>query len=155
MLNYPYHATDDRRERILSNWRSVKPGMSSGEVEALLGDPDEVNKTYEPQMYKPAETGKSYVYLIERLEANGSVKSMKEILIRIHMDQSGRVKNIIPVGLAQLPSSLPSPYTPSSSVSSEGELKRGRTGREIGKSGREIREIGSRKGDQNQEKVSG
>ena len=99
MQSHPYYAREERRSRILANLPLVKPELESQDVRKLLGEPDEINDTYEPQKHRPAKIGFSYVYVIQRLRPTGSMESMQEKFVRVHFDVAERVVRVDLVGL--------------------------------------------------------
>lgn len=64
-VEHAYQATDIRRERILSNSPKVRRGMTADEVKALLGEPDEIIRTYDPRNWSK-RTGTLYQFIIRK-----------------------------------------------------------------------------------------
>jgi hypothetical protein len=98
-LRYPYLAPVERQQQILNGYQRVHLGMSKKDVMAVLGAPDEKNATYEAKISNPRQVGFSYVYIVQRLKASGSVDAMQEKLVRVHFDEAGSVIRVIPVGI--------------------------------------------------------
>jgi hypothetical protein len=63
-----------KRDAIMRGYAKIKTGMSSREVESIIGEPDEIN---------PNKIGYSYVYLISRAKAHGSADDKNEHLVRV------------------------------------------------------------------------
>ncbi len=100
-IDYPYYASQERRDTIENGCGELRTGMYSDEVKGILGEPDEVNDTLRPEdiLNKNAEpVGYSYVYLIQRLCETGSVDERDEILLRLHFDLENKLTRIDGVG---------------------------------------------------------
>lgn len=119
--SYPYRAGAERQSLLLSNWPKVDVDMTASEVRALLGEPDEVNPTYNSIHAKSAKKiGYSFVYLLQRLQKNGSVLEKNEKLIRVHFGLNDKVTRVIPVGLR--PTSSASSGIEAEKLGSDGDV---------------------------------
>jgi hypothetical protein len=98
---YPYYASKEQCSRIRNNWKLIEVGASAARVKELLGEPDQINPTYEPQIKNPRQIGYSYVYLLRALRGSGSVDEIQASLVRIHFDLDGRVARVDPVDVEQ------------------------------------------------------
>lgn len=101
-LVYPYTAPADKESRVLSAVHSIRLGMHVQDVQRLLGVPDEINKTYEPKYRSPKEIGKSFVYVLARKAAKGSMLEKSERLVRIHFNLDDLVTRVTSVGIPEV-----------------------------------------------------
>ncbi len=92
-IEYPYSASEQRRNIIFDNMNKLKSGMNKKEVVQLLTLPDEINATYPSNVTAKDTIGFSYVYIIERHQENGSYNEKAEKLIRIHFDTNETLVN--------------------------------------------------------------
>ena len=93
-LTYPYHATDERTQRIKGNYRRIAVGMNANQVEAILGAPDKELPLFEPKISKPRQIGRTQWYFVQRLKAYGSASETADILVRVSYDLKGHVTRI-------------------------------------------------------------
>ena len=93
-MNYPYIATSERASLIQNEYHKINKGDSISTVLRLLNEPDEIQALYEPQIYKPNVTGKTYWYIIQRISNTGSVNEKNDILVRITFDLNENVVNV-------------------------------------------------------------
>ncbi len=91
IMKYPYLADAQKEERILSNGNFLKQGMGKEKVIKLLGQPDEINNSYD--RFRLAEKiGESFVYILRRDSSSGSLSEKNEKLIRIYFDNAGKLQ---------------------------------------------------------------
>lgn len=100
-ISYPYIASKERAEHIQRNWKNVKTKMSASEVKYFLGEPDDEQPLYGPRTKNAKIIGKTYWYLIQRLQENGTVNEKKEKLIRVSFDLEDKVTRVESWGLEQ------------------------------------------------------
>ncbi len=98
-ISYPYIASPERTKRILTHWKTIKLKMSSHEVTQLMGTPDEDLPLYSPHSKQSKIIGKTYWYIIQRLQKSGSQMDKKEKLVRISFDLKDTVTAIDHWGL--------------------------------------------------------
>ncbi|MDF7798395.1 hypothetical protein P4C99_02920 [Pontiellaceae bacterium B1224] len=87
-IKYPYMADTQKEERILSNCNLLKKGMTKNDVIELLGQPDEINASYDRDKMSE-KVGESFVYILRRDASSGSYMKKNEKLIRISFDNAG------------------------------------------------------------------
>lgn len=90
-IEYPYHATPERRLAIVEGYKKIVLGMNTEEVEAIIGKPDEIRSLYEPMIKAPEQIGFTYWYIIQRIKESGSVSEKDEKLVRVSFDLDGTV----------------------------------------------------------------
>jgi hypothetical protein len=96
-ITYPYYAPQERRDTIENGCDELRTGMYAAEVKGILGEPDEINDTYRPEdklAKNPKPAGYSYVYLIQRIQEEGSAAEKDEILLRLHFDLEDKLFRI-------------------------------------------------------------
>ena len=101
--SYPFIAKPERAALIRSQYKRVKTGMSSEDVQQLLGEPDEVRPVFEPRILNSRLIGYSHWYVIRRLAKSGSVNDKNEALVRVTYDRSDRVTRVDDWGLDDAP----------------------------------------------------
>lgn len=99
-LQYPYEAEPARRSLILGNCSKIKEGMTSAELRALMGSPDEIQPLYEPVMKNPRRIGTTYFYVVSRPEPNAPLGACKEVLVRMNMDEL--VTEVVLIGIDEM-----------------------------------------------------
>jgi len=90
---YPYFADKSRVEKFEQNIKEVIVGSKEKKVRRLLGNPDEINPTYDTDNWNK-KVGFSYVYFKQKLKKEGSVKEKGEKLIRVHFNLHSEVSRI-------------------------------------------------------------
>ena len=87
-INYPYYASEQRSKAIIDGVRKLVAGMPSTEVVKIMGEPDEITKTYQTldAMQKGQSSGYSYVYLLQRKSALGSIVERQEKLYKLNFN---------------------------------------------------------------------
>lgn len=100
-INYPYKASPEKEQMILTNMKKLTKGMPLEEVTALLGQPDERTSIYlnESDIQDNRPVSLCYIYLIRRNNEKGSMLERNEKLLRIHFDTSNRMIRIEKVGI--------------------------------------------------------
>ncbi len=93
-LSYPYIASPERADHIMTNFQAVQKGHSEEAVLKLLLTPDEVHELYEPLKKNPKAIGKTYWYIIKRMQAEGSQTDKDESVVRVSFDLIGRVISV-------------------------------------------------------------
>lgn len=92
-MEYPYRASDKRLAVIRKGSKEIVAGMDRNEVLTKLGEPDEVNDTFnKDDLHK--KVGFSFVYVEQRDRQEGSVKEKNEKLVRVHFNMTGKVIRI-------------------------------------------------------------
>ena len=94
---FPYHASPQRREQVLSRYGGIQTGMTAEQVQAALGEPDAIGPIYGGTADNP-RTGWMYLYLIQRLEAVGSVGSVQERSVKVHFGNDWTVRGVDTIG---------------------------------------------------------
>lgn len=84
-MKYPYYATEQRKATIFAGIKRLVIGMPRAEVVKIMGEPDEITKTYQTleAMQKGQSSGYSYVYLIQRKQELGSIVERQEKLYKL------------------------------------------------------------------------
>ena len=84
-IKYPYYASEQRKTTILNGVKRLVVGMPRAEVVKIMGEPDEITKTYQTlgAMKKGQASGYSYVYLIQRKQELGSIVERQEKLYKL------------------------------------------------------------------------
>jgi len=90
---YPYFASAERQLVISNGYLLIEIGMSIKQVNNVLGDPDEVNPTYDVKK-RPSKIGYSHVYLLSRERLNGSVNEKNEHLVRVMFNLDDKVVRV-------------------------------------------------------------
>ena len=98
-LSYPYIANDARANLIKTQYETIRLGDSELTVLDKLPNPDETRDLYEPKIYNPKITGKTYFYIIQRMVESGSVNEQNEKLVRVTFNLDGRVTRVDHWGL--------------------------------------------------------
>jgi len=94
-ISYPYHVAPERSAAIIKSANQLQLGMTAKQVETLLGAPDERNNTFDH--IKKSQThkiGYSFVYLLQRMRADGSAAQKDEKLLRLHFGLDNQLKRI-------------------------------------------------------------
>ena len=99
IANYPFVASSERSAQIRNGYLQVIPGMSSKEVAAILGEPDEVRPLYEPIIKQRKVIGYTQWYVLKRRVASGGVNEMQESLVRVSFGLNHRVTKVDAWGL--------------------------------------------------------
>jgi hypothetical protein len=96
--SYPFVASPERAAAILSAYRGIRTGISTGDVTAILGEPDEIRP-----LLRGIKAGKpigfSYWYVLRRKRAGGSQIEKDESLVRVLFDLDSRVTKVDAWGL--------------------------------------------------------
>lgn len=100
--HYPFVASVARSERIFAGYRQVKPGMSVSEVNALLGEADEIRALFSPTSKNAKPIGHTRWYVLRRLTDNGSANDKQEAVVRVSFNLQGRVSAVDTWGLESL-----------------------------------------------------
>lgn len=87
-INYPYYATEQRKAVIVEGVKRLFVGMPRAEAVKIMGEPDEITQTYQTldAMQKGQSFGYTYVYLIQRKSALGSIVDRQEKLYKLHFN---------------------------------------------------------------------
>ena len=96
---YPHVAGPERSAAIRAGYAKIKPGMSSAEVRAVLGEPDEVRPLYAPMAKRPDAIGQTCWYVLRRLAAHGSQRERQESVVRVSLDLDDVVTGVDVWGL--------------------------------------------------------
>lgn len=96
---YPHITGPERSAAIRAGYAKIKPGMSSAEVRAVLGEPDEVRPLYAPMAKKPDAIGQTCWYVLRRLAAHGSQRERQESVVRVSFDLDDVVTGVDVWGL--------------------------------------------------------
>ena len=83
---YPYYASKQKSSRIKGNYTKIQKGMTSKQVQQLLGEPDEIRPLSEPNILDPKQIGYTHWYLIQRKTDTGSQNDGDEKLVRVSCD---------------------------------------------------------------------
>lgn len=100
-INYPYYASEQRSKAILDGVRKLVIGMPRSEAVKIMGEPDEVTKTYQTldSMQKGQSSGYSYVYLLQRRKELGSIVERQEKLYKLNFNLNDVLLKIESEGL--------------------------------------------------------
>ncbi len=83
----PLNANAQREAQILGGSAEVKPGMTTADVERLMGKSDDVKPLYEPVIINPKRKGTTHWYVIE-----GNLQKIESFKgVRVSFDLEGRV----------------------------------------------------------------
>jgi len=93
-ISYPYFATKERSDQIRNNYESIQLGMTPEQVKVLLGEPDETQPLFEPNIKNAKQVGNTHWFLIQRKTDKGSVNAKDEKLVRISYDLNGKVTRV-------------------------------------------------------------
>ena len=85
---FPYVASVERKQRILSNYSQLRIGLSKAEVAMLLGEPD-CSKRHCPKE-RVEYLGTSWEYYLEKPRSESNEKYDK--LVYVSFDPKGKVK---------------------------------------------------------------
>ena len=96
---YPHIAGPERSAAIRAGYAKIEPGMSSAEVRAVLGEPDEVRPLYAPMAKRPDLVGQTCWYVLRRLAAHGSQRERQESVVRVSFDLDDVVTGVDVWGL--------------------------------------------------------
>ena len=91
---YPYAAPVERQKLIRTRSVAIKPGMSSKEVIAILENPDETTRLYEPKVKKPLTIGTTMWYIVSQQKEHGSQNEIKKIALAIRLDLKDNVTRV-------------------------------------------------------------
>ena len=92
-IDYPYVASKEKMDLLMAGYIKLKTGMKKEMVIEILGEPDEINSTFDKNDWNK-RIGYSYIYLLKRLKKDGSVDEKKESLIRVMFDLEDKVAEI-------------------------------------------------------------
>ena len=100
-MNYPYYASEQRAKVIFVGIRKLVIGMPRSEVVKIMGEPDEVTKTYQTldSMQKGQSSGYSYIYLLQRKKELGSIVERQEKLYKLGFNLNDVLLNIESEGI--------------------------------------------------------
>jgi len=100
-INYPYKASPEKEQMILTNMKKLTKGMPLEEVINLLGQPDEKTYIYlsEDDIQNNKPVSFCSIYLLRRNNEKGSMLERNEKLLRVHFDNSNRMIRIEKVGI--------------------------------------------------------
>ncbi len=99
ITTYPFFSTAERAAMIRAGYVKITPGMSSADVRAMLGTPDEVRPLYAPMAKNPQVIAQTYWYVLRRLVAHGSQSEQQESAVRVSLDLAGVVTAIDALGI--------------------------------------------------------
>lgn len=69
--NFPYVASEGRKEKIIRNYSQLKIGMSKEEVLSILGEPDVEAELFPKYANKPIILGWAWIYYFYKLNSWG------------------------------------------------------------------------------------
>jgi hypothetical protein len=92
--NLPYYASESRQKEIIEGYGEIVIGMTSSQVESVLGKPDDITPLYEPNIMKKIQIGTTYWYLIQQLKEYGSVIEIGRKGVGVRTDLKGKVTRI-------------------------------------------------------------
>jgi outer membrane protein assembly factor BamE (lipoprotein component of BamABCDE complex) len=100
-IEYPYLASPEKVSRLKDGVSKIVKGMPAEKVKELLGEPDEINKSYGSlsSLNERKASGYSYVYLIKRQKPQGGMLERKEKLYRIYFDKDNNLTRIEKIGV--------------------------------------------------------
>lgn len=91
--NFPYVASEGRKEKIIKNYSQLKIGMSKEEVLSILGEPDVEVKLFPKYSNRPVILGWAWIYYFYKLDSWGqNLGKDQEIYIIYGIDN--RVKEV-------------------------------------------------------------
>lgn len=95
-INYPYYASPERKLKITEGVKKLVIGMPKAEALKIIGEPDEIVKTYNTldAMDKGEPSGVSYVYLIQRKKKLGSIVERQEKLYKLRFNLNNLLTGI-------------------------------------------------------------
>jgi outer membrane protein assembly factor BamE (lipoprotein component of BamABCDE complex) len=93
-ITYPYEAPAERRALIKTQFKAIKPGMSSADVIGLLKNPDKTTPLYEPKIKNPRTIGSTMWYVVSQHKEHGSVNEVKRVAIAVRLDLKNNVTRI-------------------------------------------------------------
>ena len=93
-LSDPYVASPERQAQIRNGVTRVVEGMTTSQVVASLGQPDEVRPLHEPRIWRPKQIGHTWWFVIRRNAASASAQSKAEELVRVSFNLRNEVTTI-------------------------------------------------------------
>lgn len=93
-ITYPYEAPVERQSLIRSQFKAIKPGMSSKDVITLLKMPDKTTPLYEPKVKNARIIGSTMWYIVSQLKEHGSENEIKRVALAVRLDLKGNVTKI-------------------------------------------------------------
>lgn len=88
--------TPESWKRVTTRYNEVATGMTSKEVVAILGVPNQITPLYEPEHYRPRTIGRTYVYAKTTFVPP---RENREAWLRIDFDKQDRVTGLREKGI--------------------------------------------------------
>ena len=98
-IEYPYEASKQRRDRIVSQLESIKVGMNDRAVIDLIGQPDETTPLFEPKIKNAKQIGTTMWYILSQRKKDGSENDIKRVAVGVRLDSHASVSRVDRINL--------------------------------------------------------
>ncbi len=101
--SYPFKASKSREIQILNGYKKLQVGLSTSEVEKIMGEPEEIRPLLSPNKSISKIIGFTQWYVLQRVVASGSVLEKDEKLVRVSFGLDGRLIEVDYWGIDDIP----------------------------------------------------